>query len=46
MEYQSNRGKICKKDGCNNKAKAKGLCMSCYNLNKYHLNNRNKLRKE
>jgi len=40
MEYQVNRGKTCRKDGCINIARVKGLCMSCY----YH--NRNKLRKE
>jgi hypothetical protein len=30
MEYQSNRGKTCSKDGCYNTARVKGLCMSCY----------------
>ena len=31
----------CRKDGCNNKAKVKGLCLNCYQLNRI-----NKLRKE
>jgi len=30
MEYQANRGKICKKDGCNNTARVKGICRVCY----------------
>ena len=30
----------CRKDGCDNKARVKGLCMSCYQ------HKRNKLRKE
>ena len=30
MEYQVNRGKICCSSGCSNKARVKGLCMSCY----------------
>jgi hypothetical protein len=30
MEYQVNRGKICSTNGCNNRARVKGLCMSCY----------------
>ena len=30
MEYHKNRGKICYTDGCNNKARVKGLCTSCY----------------
>ena len=34
MEYIVNRGKICSKDGCNNKARVKGLCMSCYVKNR------------
>ncbi len=37
MEYQVNRGKTCLKDGCNNKAKVKGLCMSCYLLKRNKL---------
>jgi hypothetical protein len=40
MEYQVNRGKICQKEGCNNTARVKGLCMSCYHLE------RNKIKKE
>ncbi len=30
MEYQVNRGKICSNNGCNNKARVKGFCRSCY----------------
>jgi len=30
MEYQINRGKTCLEDGCNNIARVKGMCMSCY----------------
>jgi len=30
MEYQVNRGKICKQDGCNNTARVKGMCNECY----------------
>ena len=30
MRYQSNKGKTCLQDGCNNKAKVKGLCTNCY----------------
>lgn len=30
----SNKGKKCKNNFCNNIAKAKGFCMSCYALNK------------
>jgi len=29
-KYQDNRGKICSVLGCNNIARAKGLCMKCY----------------
>jgi len=39
MEYQENRGKTCLKDGCNNNARIKGLCLNCYP------NNKNELRK-
>jgi len=40
MKKQSNRGKTCLKDGCDNKAKVKGLCMNCYQQK------RNKLKQE
>ncbi len=30
MEHQVNRGKTCLKDGCYNKARVKGMCMTCY----------------
>jgi len=32
---------FCQKDGCNNKARVKGLCINCYQRNRI-----NKLRKE
>jgi hypothetical protein len=38
MEYQENRRKICIGDGCNNKARVKGLCMSCYIHKKNRIN--------
>lgn len=28
---QDNRGKTCKIIGCTNKARSRGLCLSCYN---------------
>ena len=34
MEYQVNRGKTCRKDGCNNNARIKGLCQDCYQSNR------------
>lgn len=30
IKYQYNRGKTCIKEGCDNKAKVKGMCNSCY----------------
>jgi len=39
MEHQVNIGKTCRKDGCNNNARIKGLCINCYKFNK-----KNKLR--
>ena len=30
MKYHVNRGKTCSVSGCENKAKVKGLCNSCY----------------
>ena len=41
MKYQENKGKIRQKDGCNNKARVKGLCVSCYTFKR-----KNILRKE
>ena len=41
MKYQENKGKICQNDGCNNKAKVKGLCYHCYTFKR-----KNILRKE
>jgi hypothetical protein len=38
MGYQENRGKICISDGCNNKARVKGLCMNCYSNKKKRIN--------
>jgi len=38
MEYHENRGKICITDECNNKARVKGLCMSCYFRKKKKIN--------
>jgi len=38
MKYQLNRGKTCSISGCNNKAKVKGLCMSCYSNGKKNNN--------
>jgi hypothetical protein len=32
MEYQINIRKICRKDGCNNNTRVKGLGMNCYIL--------------
>ena len=40
MVYQTNRGKICKNDRCNNVARVKGLCVRCYQYK------RSKLKKE
>jgi hypothetical protein len=34
MKHQVNRGNICKIDGCNNRARVKGLCNNCYQLNR------------
>ena len=41
MKYQENKGKICQNDGCNNKARVKGLCVRCYTFKR-----KNILRKE
>jgi hypothetical protein len=41
MKYHRNKGKICQEEGCNNKARIKGLCMRCYSLKR-----KNELRKE
>jgi NAD-dependent SIR2 family protein deacetylase len=34
MKYHVNRGKTCSVPGCENKAKVKGLCNSCYQKRK------------
>ena len=34
MKYQINRGKTCIISGCNNKARVKGLCNTCYQARK------------
>jgi NMD protein affecting ribosome stability and mRNA decay len=37
MKYQVNRGKICQEEGCENKARIKGLCMNCYSLKRQNI---------
>ena len=37
MKHQVNRGKTCKVGGCGSNARVKGLCNSCYQLNRYKL---------
>ena len=32
MEYQENKGKICSVLGCNNLARVKGMCDTCYRI--------------
>lgn len=37
MKHQVNRGKTCKEIGCSNNARVKGLCNSCYQINRKKL---------
>jgi hypothetical protein len=32
MKYQDNKGKYCSVSGYNKKARVKGLCTDCYNI--------------
>lgn len=32
--YMANRGKTCINPNCNNKARVKGFCVSCYNMHR------------